>query len=512
MTPAYSYIRFSSCKQELGDSLRRQVEKAEAYCHKNGLDLQPLSFRDLGVSAFKRHNIEKGALFAFLVAVHDGNIAKGSYLIVEQFDRLSRADIDIALKLLLNIVHSGIIIVTLDDGKVWDRAAVRDTGALILAIVWMSRANNESAAKADRLTAVWQSKQKRAVDGVIVTSVCPMWLAPMPNKSGFLVDEAKAESVRRVFAARAIGMGSSSIMNQANREGWPVPGKQATWHTSLVQRLLNNRAVLGEYQPMADVKEHDWKREPRGEPIKGYYPPILTEEEWNGAQASRARRGSFPGRRDVALRNWLQGLIECDCGKRMHRKDKSSRTQPGYARYYCAARVRSLSKCESVPAAQLETAVVSGLAYLAPALMSDTAPSVRLKAQIDVVELALAGARAKRSRWVEAIGAAEGPIPVLVQQLEEAEANCVKLKEELAALHKESDTIEDNPEALIAEIARVATSIDSERARAELRENISRVLERAVVRAASGVVGLQLRGSDLIVWRPLHEGAMLPGL
>lgn len=511
MTPAYSYIRFSSAKQQLGDSLSRQVEKAEKYCLDHDLDLQPLTFRDLGVSAFKRHNIEKGALAAFLEAVRTGSIAKGSYLIVEQFDRLSRADIDVAMRLLLDIVHSGIVLVTLDDGKVWDRAAVRDTGALILAIVWMSRANNESAAKADRITAVWKSKQKRAADGAVVTSVCPMWLIPAPNKSGFVVDEAKAESVRNVFAARANGMGATAITTSANREGWPVPGKKTTWHTSLVQRLLNNRAVLGEYQPMADVKEHDWKREPRGEPVKGYYPSILTDEEWNAAQASRVRRGRFPGRRDVALRNWLQGLVECECGQRLHRKDKSSRTQPEYARYYCGARLRGLSKCESVSAVQLETAVLSGIAYLAPALLGDAAPSVKLKVQTDAVQISLADAKAIRARWLEAIGVAEGRIPVLVKRLEDAEAKVVSLERELVLLRKQAEAIEDDPEALFLEIARIASCVDSELARAALRENLSRVLDRAVVCAASGVVGLRLRGSDFIVWRPLHEQAKVPG-
>ena len=35
---AYSYIRFSSPAQAAGDSLRRQTERAEAYCKRRGLD------------------------------------------------------------------------------------------------------------------------------------------------------------------------------------------------------------------------------------------------------------------------------------------------------------------------------------------------------------------------------------------------------------------------------------------------------------------------------------------
>jgi DNA invertase Pin-like site-specific DNA recombinase len=41
---AYSYVRFSSAQQALGDSLRRQVDEAEKYCRENGLELHPVSF------------------------------------------------------------------------------------------------------------------------------------------------------------------------------------------------------------------------------------------------------------------------------------------------------------------------------------------------------------------------------------------------------------------------------------------------------------------------------------
>lgn len=284
---AYSYVRFSTSAQELGDSLRRQVEKAEEYCAKHGLTLADKSYRDLGVSAFKRKNIEKGALAAFIHAVKDGRIAKGSYLIIEQFDRLSRADIDIALKLLLDLVHSGIRIITLVDEKVWDSETVKDVGNLILAVVFMSRANNESTAKADRLSSVWKQKKKEAAEGTarrIVTSECPRWLRANEDKTGFVILEDKAESIRKVFAMRIAGYGCVHIVRKANQEKWPAPSKPpvkqagedaesfairkveqaGTWHTSLVNRLLKNRALLGEYQPK---QKTDDGHIPVGEPI-----------------------------------------------------------------------------------------------------------------------------------------------------------------------------------------------------------------------------------------------------
>ena len=260
---AYSYVRFSTHKQELGDSLRRQLEMARAYCAKQGLRLHEDSYRDLGVSAFRRDNLERGALAAFIEAVKTGKVKPGSYLVIEQFDRLSRADIDVAVRLLLELVHAGIKLVTLVDEKVWDRAAVKDIGNLILAIVFMSRANNESAAKSDRLRKVWGAKKAATAQGTarrIITSECPRWLKPNETKTGFEPIPERVESVRRVFELLCMGMGAVHIARRANEERWPAPSTSGTWHSSLINRLLNNRALLGEYQPHEDTDDGKRKR------------------------------------------------------------------------------------------------------------------------------------------------------------------------------------------------------------------------------------------------------------
>jgi DNA invertase Pin-like site-specific DNA recombinase len=70
---AYSYIRFSKPEQLKGDSLRRQLDASERLADKHGWPLdQTLSLRDLGVSAFRGRNAERGALKAFLDAVEEG--------------------------------------------------------------------------------------------------------------------------------------------------------------------------------------------------------------------------------------------------------------------------------------------------------------------------------------------------------------------------------------------------------------------------------------------------------
>ncbi|AYQ86452.1 recombinase family protein [Burkholderia gladioli] len=508
---AYSYVRFSTAKQQLGDSLRRQVAMAEEFCAKNGLELHPVSFRDLGVSAFKRRNLERGALAAFLDAVKTGKVAKGSYLVIEQFDRLSRAETDIALKLLLDLVHSGIKLVTLVDEKIWDKEAVKDIGNLILAIVFMSRANNESAAKADRLSRVWGEKKKAAAaSGKIMSRECPRWLEVNEDKSAFVVLEDRAESVRKVFAMRIAGHGVVSIVNRANKEEWPVPGKGETWHISLVGRLLRNRALLGEYQPHKSGSD-DRGRVPIGEPVAGYYPAILDEQTFLRVQATRERKAQFPGRRDVNYRNWLQGLLKCTCGQSFVRKNKTSAKQPGYARYYCAARSRGASDCASVGAKEVETAVIYAVSQIAPQFWNGSDRLAELISLVDVQQVNLTAAQQRRDRFLEAIGMADAVIPSLMQRLTAAEAEVVAAETALAATRAEISEMKVDGGDVFENIVKAIANVESLDARAELREDLSRVLLKCVIDAEAGVVHAHVRGESTPILVPLTLNAKIPG-
>jgi len=508
---AYSYVRFSTSKQELGDSLRRQVSMAEEYCSKHGLELHPVSYRDLGVSAFKRKNVERGALAAFIDAVKTGKVAKDSYLIIEQFDRLSRAEVDVALKLLLDLVHSGIRLVTLVDGKTWDREAVKDVGNLILAIVFMSRANNESAAKADRLSQVWSTKKNAALEsGKIMSRECPRWLTVNDDKSAFIVLEDRAESVRKVYDMRINGHGVVSIVNRANKEKWPVPGKGETWHTSLVGRLLKNRALLGEYQPYKTSSEND-RRIPVGEVVQDYYPAIIGEQTFLRVQAVRERKGEFPGRRDINYRNWLQGLLKCSCGHSFVRKNKASLKQPGYARYYCTARNRGVTDCPSISAAVIETAVIQAVSEVAPQFWNGTARLEELKALLDVQQIDLAAAIAQRDRFVEAIGTSMAPIPALMERLDAAVAKVATAESTMASTRAEISELQGDVDSVFENIVKAIASADSLDARAALREDLSRILAKCVVNVSAGFVDVYIRGSEIPFSVLLCEDGALPG-
>ncbi|HCZ9273084.1 TPA: recombinase family protein, partial [Vibrio alginolyticus] len=140
MTKAYSYIRFSTKGQIEGRSLQRQLETARKYAEENGLELQSLSFQDLGVSGFKGRNSEQGALSQFIEAVKEGTIPEGSWLLLESFDRMSRQPVEKSMRLLMELVELGITVVTLMDKQVYRRGQL-DMTKLIISLVIMSRAH-----------------------------------------------------------------------------------------------------------------------------------------------------------------------------------------------------------------------------------------------------------------------------------------------------------------------------------------------------------------------------------
>jgi DNA invertase Pin-like site-specific DNA recombinase len=164
---AFLYIRFSTPDQIKGDSLRRQIEASSRYAAVHNLTLdETLNVRDLGVSAFKGRNFEEGALRQFMIAVDDGHIAPDSYLIVESLDRLSRLPVTDALAIFQAIIGRGITIVTLTDSAVYSKERLKDNWTpLLMALVTMSRAHEESAVKSMHIKAAWAAKKQRIKAG-----------------------------------------------------------------------------------------------------------------------------------------------------------------------------------------------------------------------------------------------------------------------------------------------------------------------------------------------------------
>ena len=196
----YSYRRFSSGRQAQGHSLDRQTASARAWCAENGLELdEDFVLSDLGISAYTGKNATEGALAAFLLAVKNGQVPTGSILLVESLDRLSRSAITDAVALLTSIVRAGIRVVSLIDGKEWNETTINDTVNFIMSVLLFARAHEESATKAKRVRAAFAKKRESGLP-VVTHGHGPGWAIPREDRSGWDIDQVKAESVQKVFA------------------------------------------------------------------------------------------------------------------------------------------------------------------------------------------------------------------------------------------------------------------------------------------------------------------------
>jgi DNA invertase Pin-like site-specific DNA recombinase len=291
---AYSYIRFSSSQQAEGDSLRRQTEAAADWCERNGVRLDTVTkLRDLGRSAYTgahRTNPDRNALAGFLKLVEQGKVPRGSFLIIENLDRLSREHIQPALLLALNLLQAGVRIVQLKPAEmVFDDRS--DTLPVMMMMMELSRGHGESAIKSERNGAAWE-KRRRAMreNGEVLTRRLPAWVREKDGKLELIPERAAA--LKRIYQLTAAGYGQTAILKQLMREKVKPFGPSGRWVRSYIALLLSDRRVTGEFQPSRRGK-------PDGEAIPDYYPAAVTEAEWlaaRGAATERRRLGTRPGK------------------------------------------------------------------------------------------------------------------------------------------------------------------------------------------------------------------------
>lgn len=323
---AYSYLRFSTPEQARGDSRRRQLSLAEDYARRHGLQLDSsLNFRDLGVSAFRGRNAKEGSLRAFLDAVEHRLVPPDSFLLVESLDRLSRDRILEAQSLFLQIVSAGVTIVTLIDQRSYSRESLNANPTdLIISLVIMMRANEESSTKSSRLRAA-AAAVRDDPNALFHGGQCPGWLKPNKARTGYDVIPERAEVIRRIFTEAVAGHGLQMIARDLNKGAVPLFGRGnqrgKLWQRALIRHLLYTPLVVGDYTPHRGEEVNGKVRFMPTVTKHGYYPAVVNRNDW---EFLRARREAWSehykcGERDMTLvANVLSRLCKCPrCGRPM---------------------------------------------------------------------------------------------------------------------------------------------------------------------------------------------------
>ncbi|HCE1584970.1 TPA: recombinase family protein [Vibrio parahaemolyticus] len=314
MKKAYSYIRYSSPQQASGDSYRRQLAATQVYCEANGyeLDAELSIYKELGVSGFKG---DQENLKQFINDCETGKVKKGSLLVVENLDRLSRKALNVAMRQFLTLLEY-VDIYTLQDKKLYSNADNHNDSDnqlidIMTSLIIMSRAHEESITKQKRLREAWEEQRINA-HKVKMSGCYPHWLIRSDDKTEFYIKEDRAQIIKDMFDMCINGLGATQIVRSLNNniEKYPPPStKKEFWVRSTVKRLLSDRRLLGEHQL---YKGHHAKREPVGEPIKDYFPQVIDEKTFVNAQISLKSRKIGAGKvKADSFSNIFRGFLRC---------------------------------------------------------------------------------------------------------------------------------------------------------------------------------------------------------
>lgn len=406
MAKAYHYIRFSNPDQKEGDSFDRQVKKAQDYCTKHGHTLVGRYF-DEGVSGFTGANRKEGDLKNFIDAVNSGQIEPNSLLLIENMDRFSREDPLESLYVMKGIKEKGIKIIILDH----DAEINLHSFHVFMPFLEAFRANQESERKSQLLGSAWAKKKTNALKKII-TKRAPLWLKVVGEKDDqkFQIIPERKATVRRIFKLSAEGRGAIAIARILNKNEVPTFGKSKFWHVSYVKKILKNPATYGVYVPF---KGRAKNRVQDGDPIEGYYPSVISKEEFCAAKTYRQDRERKGGRLASTGQNLFSSLMVCGtCGGKMSYANKGD----GNVYYVCAkARLGGNCSYQSIRYRELEARILAKV----PEMFGFQENEKEEAEDHHIAELRtkILGVRAAIEKLIDMGEGGEGQIPELVERL-----------------------------------------------------------------------------------------------
>ena len=486
----YSYLRFSDPRQATGSSADRQLQYAQRWAAEKGLALdESLSLRDEGLSAYHQRHVKQGALGVFLQAVEDGRIADGSVLVVEGLDRLSRAEPIQAQAQLAQIVNAGITVVTASDGREYNRAGLKAQPMdLVYSLLVMIRAHEESDTKSKRVKAAIRRQCEGWVAGtyrgIIRNGKDPQWLH-WDGQAFQLVSE-RVEGVRLVIELFRQGYGSVRIIRELTERGLAVTTKGIT--ALQVHRLVRLPALMG-----VKVLELD------GETyrLEGYYPPILTADEFADLSLQVERRVRRKGKGEIPGLVTGLGITYCGyCGTAvvgqnvMHRAKSDGTLSDGHRRLICVGYSHNSGcpiggSCSVVPIEKALMSYCTDRMNLS-SLLEGNDQSKQLQVRLATAKAEAAQIEQQLERVGEALLAAEGgaaPL-IFVRKARELEDLHAAKQKEVAQAERELVAVSNRDQPGLAEAwERLASGVEmlDFDARMKVRHLVRETFERIVV-------------------------------
>lgn len=488
------YLRWSTDEQTDSSSLVRQTEVCEAFARIQGWTITDRLIDD-GYSAFKNEHIEFGKLGNFTGRVLAREVDRGTVLIAEKLDRLSRRPFDEAMAWLFSLTSAGILIGIAETGVVYKP---NDIGSYLTTAINFDQANQESAKKADRvrfaLNERFKLAQKREGAWTNFCSRPPLWLMRNATADGWDKNDDRIATIQQIFEWSADGLGAQAICKRLND---PVTGTKPfgkwrkydqKWTCSPVNALLRNPAVEGDFVARTGTF--------KGQTIHGFYPRIVDADLVARARAGKSARVKTkgqPARNGVS--NLWAGMVHCgECGQRAP-MTTNPRNGKDY-RYFRCEGARTHSGCTNNGYFPLERFEASALDVCLDLAIDDRffAASGELRiARVRKAELEkeIVDCRARRSRLMR----------LLEDDDDQMEAEIRELKNQINALSEALVAVEKDIERASGKVGEVehfrrvndireASMSDDrnvrEQARARLRNALSAIIHRLEIDRVNG--------------------------
>jgi hypothetical protein len=169
-------------------------------------------------------------------------LAKGPVLVLEDFDRISREQVDDARELVRRILLAGCDIFCTLTWRLYTKSSLNEPMAL-LEMVWrFYLSHEESAKKAKRSRENWATKHKQA-GSQIMSTIRPWWIgiAGEGDDRHFIPLPEKVAIVRRIFNWCLRGWGIRKITVRLNKE--QVKSARTQWGEKVVHQCLTDGRV-----------------------------------------------------------------------------------------------------------------------------------------------------------------------------------------------------------------------------------------------------------------------------
>ena len=306
------YIRVSQVRGREGDSFispELQREQIEAWAKLRGVLIGEWHI-DLDETGGA---LDRPGLNAAMDRIRAG---QSQGIAVAKLDRLSRAGVGDALKLVEEMQEAGASLAALDLGIDPQTVFGEFAMTLMLALARMERR---------RIQATWRDSRQRAVArGVHIASKAPTGYGR--DESGRLVPNEYAESIAELFERRAIGASWRDLAQMMNDRGVVSPYENTYWTAGSLSTLIANRAYLGEARH-GEFVNHD------------AHAPLTDRATWERAQSTPQPSAT------QKPPNLLAGLIRC-AGCRFVLKSDSMNDRGQTLRMYRCRGIHSTGRCE----------------------------------------------------------------------------------------------------------------------------------------------------------------------